>query len=211
MSRVRQNGFTIVETLMFLAISGLLILVISVGQDSLRNKQRFRDAVQRLHSRLLRVQEEVVDGTFSTSTGGVDQAHVIFMKVVVFTKDSGSVQIYECNIARSEDPQPSDINCVYTSSDYNMEWEMKFVKDVSDQKMLIIYRHPTTGQLKMLVQESGGADVETNARSAYDATRFSVPPADGKIELIGPSGGGTARIVVNPGGNQNYSETVFDN
>ena len=50
MSAQSQTGFTIVETMLFLAVAGLLTMGILVGSGAAINQQRYRDSVNSLKS-----------------------------------------------------------------------------------------------------------------------------------------------------------------
>ena len=50
MNKIRQQGFTIVEVLLFVSISGLLIATLTVGWTANLNTQRYKDSVTTLQS-----------------------------------------------------------------------------------------------------------------------------------------------------------------
>lgn len=50
MNRVRANGFTVIETMLFLAVSGMLIIGVLIGAGGAINAQRYKDATNSLLS-----------------------------------------------------------------------------------------------------------------------------------------------------------------
>jgi len=59
MNHLKKAGFTIIETMLFLAITGLLIVVILVGAGGSINVQRYRDSVNSLQSFIQQQYSEV--------------------------------------------------------------------------------------------------------------------------------------------------------
>lgn len=50
MKAVNKGGFTIIESMLFLAITGLMVMAILLGSSSSINRQRYRDSVNTLQS-----------------------------------------------------------------------------------------------------------------------------------------------------------------
>lgn len=63
--RAHQAGFTIIEVTLFLAISGLLLLVALIGTGSMAARQRFTDTTDSLQAYLQIQYDEVVNGVNS--------------------------------------------------------------------------------------------------------------------------------------------------
>ncbi len=61
MSRGRQHGFTIIESMLFLAISGLMVMGILAGAGVAINAQRYRDASNSLVSTIQSEYDRVVN------------------------------------------------------------------------------------------------------------------------------------------------------
>lgn len=59
---MKRDGFTIVEVMIFLAISGLMLSMAMIGSGNLAKQTRFSDSVNSFHSSLQRQFEEVVSG-----------------------------------------------------------------------------------------------------------------------------------------------------
>lgn len=57
-----EKGFTILEVILFLGITGLLLLMVFIGTGSLAARQRFSDSVDNFHSYLQSQYDEVVSG-----------------------------------------------------------------------------------------------------------------------------------------------------
>ena len=59
---MKRDGFTIIEVMIFLAISGLMLTMAMIGSGNLARQARFSDSVNSFHSTLQREYEEVVNG-----------------------------------------------------------------------------------------------------------------------------------------------------
>lgn len=77
--RVDESGFTIIEVTLFLAVSGLLLLMVFLGTGSLAARQRFTDTTDSLHAYIQSQYDEVVNGvnvrTLNTECNGVSNAN----------------------------------------------------------------------------------------------------------------------------------------
>ncbi len=59
---MKRDGFTIVELIIFLAISGLLLTMAMIGSGNLARNARYSDSVNSFHSMMQRTYEEVANG-----------------------------------------------------------------------------------------------------------------------------------------------------
>lgn len=82
----RFNGFTIIEVSLFLAITGLLFLGVTIGVQSSVFRQRFNDSVQNFAEFLRGIYAETMN-VQSADSGRSDQA--IFGKLVTFGETTG--------------------------------------------------------------------------------------------------------------------------
>lgn len=80
MTTTNQRGFTIIEVLLFLSISGLMFVALMAGVSTNINQQRYRDSVNSLGSTLQQQYNEVThtrndrDGNWRCSAGLVEQS-----------------------------------------------------------------------------------------------------------------------------------------
>jgi hypothetical protein len=58
----KGDGFTVIEVMLFLAISGALLLMAMLGSGEMARHARFSDSVNSFHSNMQRYYEEVVSG-----------------------------------------------------------------------------------------------------------------------------------------------------
>ena len=64
-----SRGFTIIEVLMFLAISGVMFTIAFWGTQSTQDNVRFRDSLNSIEAKLREVFDNVDDGYFANSGG----------------------------------------------------------------------------------------------------------------------------------------------
>lgn len=60
--KMKRDGFTIVEVMIFLAISGLMLTMAVIGSGNLARQARYSDSVNSFHSMMQRTYEEVANG-----------------------------------------------------------------------------------------------------------------------------------------------------
>lgn len=66
-----DKGFTILEVILFLAVSSALLLVVLTGVNSLAKRQKFTDTVDSLQSHIQRQYDEVISGVNTRTTGTI--------------------------------------------------------------------------------------------------------------------------------------------
>jgi len=100
-------GFTIIEVTIFIAISGLLLLVAFAGVSNLTNRTRFTDTMNGLQSFLQRQYGEIVSGTNirsdnqgcaampSTKTGESNDTCLYMGRMIRFSEGSTDILTYD--------------------------------------------------------------------------------------------------------------------
>ncbi|MEO5690621.1 MAG: prepilin-type N-terminal cleavage/methylation domain-containing protein [Candidatus Saccharimonadales bacterium] len=97
---MKRDGFTIIEVMIFLAISGLMLAMAMIGSGNLARQARFSDTVNGLHSTLQRQYEDVANGVNTRQIGsagcsagspqpGSDDC-LLLGKVISFVDDGGT-------------------------------------------------------------------------------------------------------------------------
>lgn len=161
-----QKGYTIIEVIMVLAITGFLFSIALFGQGSLTRRNRFTDSINKFHSSLIKTQEEVLDGVFSSSTGrllpGSDTNKISFAKVIDFSSNQNTAFVFECYVDTTDGPTISrspfshDIECANIST-LKIEWGAQVVLDSTLDRLdrplsaeadtIVMMRHHSTGHL----------------------------------------------------------------
>ena len=95
----KGDGFTIIEVVLFLAISGALLLMAMIGSGEMARHARFSDSVNAFHSNLQRYYEEVTSGvntreandacTAGTVDAGTDSC-LLLGRVISFEEGTSS-------------------------------------------------------------------------------------------------------------------------
>ncbi len=100
---MNRDGFTIIEVMIFLAISGLMLAMALIGSGNLAKQARFSDTINGLHSTMQKQYEDVANGV-NTRTSGVSgcgggpsipgsDSCLLLGKVLSFDDDGGKMII----------------------------------------------------------------------------------------------------------------------
>jgi type II secretory pathway pseudopilin PulG len=174
MKPVKINGFTIIETMLFLGISGLLILGLLVGTGSSINTQRYRDSVtslqsflQQQYSNVANVANDhdssVVCDAVSVPVGQSDC--VVLGKYITTSSDGASLSVKDVLGTTCPTDATNDLdalqNCgIITSSvnaeTYDLEWGSSAIKTDSTTMVLsmLILRSPISGVIRTFISSS---------------------------------------------------------
>ncbi|MBP6041892.1 type II secretion system protein [Candidatus Saccharibacteria bacterium] len=103
-SDMDNQGFTIIEVVLVLAITGLLMLMTFFGQGSIRTQSQFRDSAEAFRASLESIKDQSTtgvapgqkgcDNTPSSSVSGTNPKCVIYGRVVDFDGGSDIYEVY---------------------------------------------------------------------------------------------------------------------
>lgn len=175
MKPVKINGFTIVETMLFLAITGLLIMGVLMGTGASINIQRYRDSVTSLQS-FLQLQysnvANVSNDTTAKTCGGSDSTPrgqsdcVILGKYI--TIPSGGTTIQTSDVIgtdrQSSTGASDDLSALKDSSitvskfsdpqTYELEWGSSVeYKSGDSAPYILILRSPSSGIIRTFISK----------------------------------------------------------
>lgn len=95
----KGDGFTVIEVMLFLTISGALLLMAMIGSGEMARQARFSDSVNSFHSNMQRYYEDVVSGVNTRAVNdacdpgtvrtGTDSC-LLIGRVISFTEDSSA-------------------------------------------------------------------------------------------------------------------------
>lgn len=167
-----KKGFTLIEVLIFLAISGALAAGIIISTASVVDKQRYNGAIRGFMDYMQTVYSEVANPKNENEGGGRDQNNFIYGKLVVFDQDKGNGQVrtytvvgnknnikgsvvrdalsllqdVNASINRPNSDKESE-NRIYEMSLQNMSWDID-VQDIEGKPFegsILIARSPSSG------------------------------------------------------------------
>lgn len=205
-----SGGFTIIETLLFLAISAMLVLIVSVGRGEQTKRTQFTDSVDSLMSKLTRLQAER-NSTVSASSGIPNPDVIDFMTEVSFTDDSPEVRVRTCTTDRDDGPIIVPPSCTDKET-FKLKWGAYFDYNYSSCTPLpaavlpadgiLFLRHHQTGLLRTLgLNAFAGGDVAQTLTNEY-----SFNETQRVIWLRRADGGQCAAILINDDGRINQLE-----
>lgn len=181
----KQKGFTIIEVILFVAISGLLTSMLMVGVSMSINRQQYRDSVQAYvgflrseYSKVVNVENDRsrsvcpidgADGRLETLRG---QSECVIVGRYIATVGSlgstngDSYKSYPVYAYRADKGSAWVYRRGTESSDYTINWQAK-TRFAGQQKndahiAILMYRHPETGQLDIRTDASRFGDDLTN-------------------------------------------------
>ena len=177
--RRNKNGFTIVEVSLFLAITGLLFLSVTIGVQNSIYQQRYNDVVQSFADFLRNIYDEVMN-IQSASRGRYDRA--IYGKLLSFDKPKadGKQVIYAYDIIGGSE-----------SNSLNTGDSISLLKQIGAD---VIFREATNQPYKLAgvidaYEPNWGARVQTTAQNPLEIY-------EGVILVVRDPKSGTMRTFV---------------
>ena len=151
---MNERGFTIIEVMLFLGLSGLLLLVAFIGTGSMASRQRFSDTTDSFQSFMQTQYNEVVNGVNlrqqskvcgrdSVSTPGSETANgcLLLGRLIAFKNDDSSVvvsylvsngNVSSATEASGTDQEKLEESTIAIASDnwttYELKWGAKIGK-----------------------------------------------------------------------------------
>lgn len=182
MGTSNKHGFTIIETMLFLAISGALTVAVLVGAGASISQQRYRDSVnslsnflQQQYSDVTSVRNErdsgwscnaatgpVVDETSGSSRGATEC--VVVGKYISLSDKTVTVQtvIGKASAVGGAGDIATLTNSGLSLTDfdkqtYTIEWgaAMQKINKAPTATTMLIVRSPVTGSIRTFIDESG--------------------------------------------------------
>lgn len=194
----KEAGFTIIETMLFLAITAFLIMGILVGTGTSINRQRYRDSVSSLQSFFQQQYSEVAnvendrqpiykcDSSNTEKPLGQSDCFILGRFIASDSSDSGRLIIKGVlgtttatnNNNDVLDLQDSDIIVSPVGGDtYNLEWGARLTDKASGHPSLyvsmLIVRSPSSGVIRTFIKSStnqGDIVQDGNIRDLLDST-----------------------------------------
>lgn len=193
MKAVNKAGFTIIETMLFLGITGLLAMGILVGTGSSLNTQRYRDSVNSLKTMLQQQYSAVSDvsnDNDSNSCNGSDniprgQSNCVILGRYITTTDASGAKNNNTLSVRQvigytnglisdkgdiETLKQYQLSLSSINEIYNLDWGVSAVTEKNSQGghqnlnfSILIVRSPSSGSIRTF----------TNANSVINASDIS--------------------------------------
>lgn len=202
MANKRQFGFTLIEIIITMAISGGLAVIALMGFSSMRAQTQFSDAVERLREST--VQRRTEANSSVQLTNGDTVGTIAFGRIMTFTPGSGVVKIETLITDSSESPIPGQAVTSTGSNafDYNIAWGVVFNKGLGDapglKRQVAFIRSPRDGSLHTAVSPAGGWVLNSGSYRYDDFITSTVPVGVG---LQVSDGTRTATINIDPATN----------
>ncbi len=202
MKPIRYAGFTMIETMLFLAVTGVLIAGILVGTGTSINTQRYRDSVVSLRSFLQQQYSDVSNvrnssvsnNTCAGITGYRGQTNCVILGRYIQAKSFSPSIVEVRNVIGTipfspapgePDPPTADVELLVQygikvsdiltdNSTYNLEWDatMKSKTNSNISFSILILRSPSSGIIRTFIDDSP-VTAATNISSLVVTTALS--------------------------------------
>ncbi len=164
--RLSKTGFTIIEVMLVLGISGLLLLITFFGQGSIRTESQFQDSVEGLRAKLERIKDEVTTTVSSDELGcngvastGTKADCILFGKLVAFDDQTSNYRVRDIIANGPATGAPVSPSIPVTIPRFNgpqdnlsLPWGSIFDKQSSPFLSKVVFtRHSGTGELQTYV------------------------------------------------------------
>lgn len=206
MANKRQSGFTLIELIITMAISGGLAVIALMGFSTMRAQTQFSDAVERLRESVVQRRTEANSSVQLTS--GDTQGQIAFGRIMTFTPDSGLVNIRTLRTSSNDSPAPGQAVTPTTdnSVDYTIAWGVVFKqgKDTGGytalKRQVAFIRSPRDGSLHSIVSPPGGWIPDASGNYKYSDFITGTVPVGASLQ-VGDSGTRRATIDIDPATN----------
>lgn len=231
MTRIK-GGFTLVEVSLFLAITGLLFLGVTIGVQNSIFQQRYNDSVQNFAEFLRSAYAKTENVQGSIGAGNTDKA--IYGKLITFGEENSGNTVYMYSVvgkARCGEGFNGTLDALssckadvlkddgkpYMVESYTPKWSAA-IQDVDWQLFkgaVLITRHPQSGTVYTFVMagktinvnNGGRLDLKNNIFYPNEVNFCVNPNGDTKAE----NGGNRADVkIVRGARNSSGIETLFD-
>jgi len=236
MKSFKGDGFTIIETMLFLGISGLLIMGVLVGTGVSINIQRYRDSVVSLQSVLQQQFNDVAnpmnsrDSSWSCDSGGpaesgdqpIGQSDCVLLGKLIRSSNGKEIIINNVIGYSNDDTASNDIDILKEYSpivfksgveNYDIDWGSTLNPVQSNNPIsfsIFIAKSPLSGALRTFIDNSHSiSDSEIKSMISENNLNNSL-----KI-CVNPNGffnGNKMAVTINANAsNANSVETLGDN
>ncbi len=193
MKPVKINGFTIVETMLFLGISALLIMGVLVGTGTSINTQRYHDSVvslqsflQQQYSEVSNVSNDSLSNSCNGATSNRGQSDCVILGRYITTTDGMTLTTNDVigyipsgTTIPVDDVSALQIYSIKTvavnNTSYEVEWGASITKLGGNNPQpfsMLILRSPTSGAILTFIDDS----LTTNAGNISDLLKTPAPP-----------------------------------
>lgn len=209
----QHNGFTIIEVMLVLAISGSLVVAIMVGSSTAINQQRYRDSVNSLKS-FIQNQYDQVSNTVNDRTGAEGCTSAATITAAPQSRGTSDCVIIGRLVTLA--PNGTDLSAVdvvgYRANNVVVAPSTTDLAELQTYKLGISNANSDSDTVSW-----GAKVVSPNTTNAYGLTMLIVrspqsgsimtftaagaPPAGGPLALVTAANNAAARdLCVNPGG-----------
>lgn len=217
MKRLNNSGFTIIETMLFLAITGALIASLLIGVGGSINAQRYRDSVVSLQSILQKQYSEVANvnnvatGACASASGvsrGQSDCVIIgryittnndqklTIKTVFLNKMPNTTAGHDDIAALTTDDSTLTFNILGNGETYDAEWGVSFIPP---RFSILIIQSPSSGMIRTFINPNAlvtDDNIKSLVAVGYLASTSSVEIC---VQPNGLSGGKPSAVIVNAG------------
>jgi len=182
MKPLSKTGFTIIEVILFIGISGALIVGILMGTGNSINTQRYHDSVysfrsflQQQYSDVSNIGNSSLDNVCGTSTVPRGQSNCVILGKYITTSDSKTFNVktvigtipgaHTFTNEFNEIKLYSITTSLTANTDsYEMEWgsSISDISGVNSRLSMLVLRSPVTGTTKTFISPTSISDTDVD-------------------------------------------------